>query len=184
VSVPELVSALAAALAALRVASPWQRGTAVGPLATAASADRVRAELAGAARRDALVIGAPAGAGLGDCYVAPTLVTGVAPDMDLFRQETFGPVLSVTEVAGLDAAIAAANATEYGLYGSVFTDDAEVLRHCAAAMNVSVLVRNAAPGRWDASLPVGGAVRTASGVGRVGGAYALDEVAETHSTQW
>ena len=61
---------------------------------------------------------------MGDgCFVSPTLLSGVRPDSVLVREEIFGPVLVFTEVADYDAALRAANDTEFGLSSGLFTRD-------------------------------------------------------------
>jgi acyl-CoA reductase-like NAD-dependent aldehyde dehydrogenase len=59
----------------------------------------------------------------GSCFVAPTVLAGVSPDSALVREEIFGPVLVVEEVDDFDAAVAAANDTEFGLSSALFTRD-------------------------------------------------------------
>ena len=59
----------------------------------------------------------------GGYFVAPTIFDDVTPAMRIFREEVFGPVLGVTTAATLADAIRAANAVEYGLTASIFTQD-------------------------------------------------------------
>lgn len=97
----------------------------MGAVITAAHRDRVRnlvdrGESAGATviadGRAAMVAGAPHG-----FYLGATIVDDVRPDMGLVQEEVFGPVLNVQHLAGLDEAIALANASNYGNGAAIFT---------------------------------------------------------------
>ena len=59
------------------------------------------------------------------CFIAPTIFTNVTPDMKIAREEIFGPVLSIIEVADFSEAIEVANNVTYGLCSSVFTKNIE-----------------------------------------------------------
>lgn len=59
------------------------------------------------------------------CFVAPTVFAGVTPGMRIARDEIFGPVLSVMEIASFDEAVALANEVDFGLSASVYTRDIE-----------------------------------------------------------
>jgi acyl-CoA reductase-like NAD-dependent aldehyde dehydrogenase len=97
-------------------------------------------------------------------FFAPTVITGIRPEMKLWKEETFGPILPIVSFDTPDEAIRMANSTQYGLAGSVFSQDAEEARMYASRMvtgSVNIndcLVTYALP-----SLPFGGA--KTSGVG-------------------
>jgi aldehyde dehydrogenase (NAD+) len=57
------------------------------------------------------------------CFLEPTVFTGVTPGMRIAREEIFGPVLSVIEVADFEEAVAVANDVEFGLASSIYTSD-------------------------------------------------------------
>src|SRR5690606_14095901 len=111
---------------------------------------------------------------LGSSFFEPTIVDGVAPDMALAREETFGPVLSIMPVADLDEAVRVANDCDYGLAGSVFGRDRRTVedvvdRFSTGAVTVNdALVTALLPG-----LPFGG-VRS-SGFGRLHGDAGIRE---------
>jgi phenylacetaldehyde dehydrogenase len=116
----ELVDALEAALAGVRVGAARDARSQVGPLASGAHRERVRRQvgaLGGEARATAAV---PDGGGF---FLSPTLVLGLSAGS--VREEIFGPVLSVHRVAGDAEAITAANANGDGLAGYVFCGDHE-----------------------------------------------------------
>ena len=122
-------------------------------------------------------------AGLAGPFVAPAVLTGVAPGMRLLREEVPGPVLSVEVVETEDAAIASANRDESGLGASVWTTDrykgARIARELQVGMvwmNDHMVQRSAPQIPWGG---VGGA-----GIGRARGAIALRTCAEPKAVTW
>jgi acyl-CoA reductase-like NAD-dependent aldehyde dehydrogenase len=112
-------------------------------------------------------------------FVPPTVLVDVKPDMDIMREETFGPVLPIARVASGDQALEQANASSYGLGSAVFgkaraRELADRLRAGATAIN-AVLAFGAIP-----SLPFGGV--GASGFGRIHGDEGLREFSRVKST--
>jgi malonate-semialdehyde dehydrogenase (acetylating)/methylmalonate-semialdehyde dehydrogenase len=115
----------------------------MGPLVTRAHRDRVASfiesgELAGAKvvvdGRDVQPVGAADGYWLG-----PTLFDGVTPDMDVYKEEIFGPVLAVVRVASYDEAVALINANEYGNGTAIFTNDGGAARRFEADVEVGMI---------------------------------------------
>ncbi len=115
----------------------------MGPLVTRAHRDRVSGfidsgEAAGAKvvvdGRDVSARGGEEGFWLG-----PTLFDEVTPDMDIYREEIFGPVLSVVRVATYDEAVALVNANEYGNGTAVFTNDGGAARRFEADVTVGMI---------------------------------------------
>jgi len=97
-------------------------------------------------------------------FFAPTVLTGVRPDMDLWQNETFGPVLPIIPYETRDEAVQLANSTEYGLSGSVFTNDEDEARWYADRLETgSVNINDCLVTFAFPSLPFGGAKK--SGVG-------------------
>jgi acyl-CoA reductase-like NAD-dependent aldehyde dehydrogenase len=103
----------------LVVGDPFEVTTDLGPLASVEQRDRVGAYLDLARQEGAeSVVGGEQHQG---CFVSPTVLTKVNPKSALMREEIFGPVLVIEEVADFDGAVAAANDTEFGLSSSLFT---------------------------------------------------------------
>jgi len=101
------------------------------------------------------------GAGL---FFSPTVITGIQPEMKIWREETFGPILPIVAFDTPDEAIRMANSTQYGLGGSVFSEDMEEARRYASRMETgSVNINDCLVTYALPSLPFGG-VKT-SGVG-------------------
>jgi betaine-aldehyde dehydrogenase len=161
----------------LRVGDPLDPATDVGPMVSAAQRDKVRAQVDGALAAGATleVGGDAAGHGKGYFY-APAVVTGVAAETDLLREETFGPVAPIVPVDDLDQAIALANASRYGLGANVYTRDLQTAIRCARELQAGTVWVNDPLTDNDAG-PFGGFKR--SGSGRELGREGLEAFQET-----
>jgi malonate-semialdehyde dehydrogenase (acetylating) / methylmalonate-semialdehyde dehydrogenase len=127
----DLVARVARRAGALRVGPSSDPASEMGPLITRAARERVEAAIAGAATAGATIVAdgrdiAVAGHENG-FFVGPTVIDDVAP-ADVYREELFGPVLSVVRVADLDAALALVNAGPYGNGAAIFTADGAAAR--------------------------------------------------------
>jgi alpha-ketoglutaric semialdehyde dehydrogenase len=90
------------------------------------------------------------------CFVTPTLVTGVGVKSELWRDELFGPVLSVLVFDSMDDAIQAVNDSPYGLSASIFTRDIEAAHRFASEVEVGCVAVNLPTAGWDVHVPFGG----------------------------
>ncbi|WP_224816306.1 aldehyde dehydrogenase family protein [Hasllibacter sp. MH4015] len=108
-------------------------------------------------------------------YIRPTVFADVTPDMTIYREEIFGPVLSIMPFDDEDHAVAIANDTDYGLTNYVQTGDQEKLRRVARRLR-SGMVEGNGQGFGQGS-PFGGYKQ--SGNGREGGRFGLHEFLET-----
>jgi succinate-semialdehyde dehydrogenase/glutarate-semialdehyde dehydrogenase len=157
------VTRLTEHLRALRAGDPMDPRTDIGPLATAAARDRltqqVEASVAAGAR---IAATAPVPAGPGFFY-PPTLLVDVPDGCPAADDELFGPVASVFRVPDVDAAIARANATRFGLGASVWTRDAAAAARCVSDIACGMLFLNEVV-ISDPRVPFGGVKR--SGIGR------------------
>ncbi len=110
-------------------------------------------------------------------FYAPTLITDVRPDMELYREETFGPVLPITRVRDADEAVRLANEHQYGLTGSVWTRDIDRGLELASRMECGqAMVNDLVVIVGNPALPFGGVKN--SGFGRYHGPEGL--LAFTH----
>ncbi|MEB2400778.1 MAG: benzaldehyde dehydrogenase [Alcaligenaceae bacterium] len=160
---------------ALPVGNPHTEPVALGPIITAqqvARVDRiVRESIAQGAKL--LAGGVPNG-----LFYPATVLADVTPDMPVFREEIFGPVVSITRFASDAQAIALANDTEYGLSAGVHTRDIGRGMALGEQLLVGLLHINDQTVNDDGTMPMGG--RGASGNGsRHGGPANWDEF-----TQW
>ncbi len=121
----EFVDLFKQEMSALVIGDPMADGTDVGPLANEQGRDDVEELVKDALDKGAtLHLGGKRPAGDGWWY-PPTLVGDITEDMDMYREEVFGPVAQVYRVADLDEAIEVANATRFGLGSNAWTNDAE-----------------------------------------------------------
>jgi acyl-CoA reductase-like NAD-dependent aldehyde dehydrogenase len=104
----------------------------------------------------------------GGYFVEPTIFSEVSPKMRIFQEEVFGPVLAVSEVSGLDEAIRAANAVEFGLAASIFTQNMTAAMRFIEAAEVGMVHVNEPTIGGEAQLPFGGAKATGVGPREMG----------------
>jgi acyl-CoA reductase-like NAD-dependent aldehyde dehydrogenase len=160
---------------------PRADATKLGPMVTAAQRDKVlgyvRTGLAEGAR---LVTGsaeAPAGPGW---FVAPTVLSDVAPTATVAQEEIFGPVLSIIPFDTEDEAVEIANGTIFGIAGAVWSRTPEHAAAVARRVRATQIEING--GGFNGAAPFGGFKQ--SGYGREGGAFGLDEFTEIKSLQF
>jgi succinate-semialdehyde dehydrogenase/glutarate-semialdehyde dehydrogenase len=110
-------------LAALVVGDPMKDDTQVGPLATEQGRTDIEELVEDAVTKGARVVTGGKRLDGPGWYYPPTLVADITEDMRLYREEAFGPVAAVYRVPSLDAAIAIANDSDFGLGSNIWTDD-------------------------------------------------------------
>jgi glyceraldehyde-3-phosphate dehydrogenase (NADP+) len=152
---------------------PTREETVCGPFINAAAAARVRAwvteALAGGAQ---LLTG---GLGEGN-LMPPTVLANISRDMKVWREEIFGPVATLTPFTDFDEALALANDSVYGLQAGVFTNNLAHAWRAFEALEVGSVIMNDAPVFRLDHMPYGGV--KASGLGREGVRYAMEELSE------
>jgi acyl-CoA reductase-like NAD-dependent aldehyde dehydrogenase len=172
----EFVQGLAQAIAKLKVGDPLEPDTIVGPLVAERQLRRVESYIASGLAEGARVViggGRPPGLPKG-WYVQPTLFADVANEMQIAREEIFGPVLAAIPYDDDDKAVAIANDSAYGLSGAVFGTDTARVERVARRLRTGSVGLNAIAG--DVGLPFGGV--KASGVGREYSIEAFDDFTE------
>jgi acyl-CoA reductase-like NAD-dependent aldehyde dehydrogenase len=148
----------------------------VGPLIRPQHVQRMTELIADAVQRGAQVLcGGHHRPDLGPGFFEPTVLTGVNSSMQLFRDETFGPILSVQIVRDAEEAVCLANDTEFALAASVWTRDTVRGKAIARQLRAgTVMVNDAVSGFAIAEAPHGGA--NLSGWGRTHGKAGLLEM--------
>ena len=143
-----LVRALADRAAALVTGPGTDPGSDMGPLITAAHRDRVAGYVGSAEGEGATVVldgrDVKVPGGDGGFFLGPTLVDRVTPAMRVYRDEIFGPVLSVLRVDTLDEAIELVNANPYGNGTAIFTRDGHAARRFRRDVQVGMVGVNVA----------------------------------------
>ena len=171
----EFAARLAERMAALTVGPGTRAGVDVGPLIDGAGRAKVESLVADATARGArvLVVGtAPDGPGY---FYPPTVLTDVAADSDLLATEIFGPVAAILTFDDEDEVLRAANATEWGLVGYVYTRDLDRAMRVSERLEVGMVGLNTGLVSNPAA-PFGGIKH--SGLGREGGRVGIDEFLE------
>ncbi len=111
------------------------------------------------------------------CFYEPTIFTGVTPEMRIFQEEIFGPVLCVVQARDYDEAIRLANDTHYGLSSSIFTRDITTAERAIEDLEAGITYVNSGTIGAEVHLPFGGVKNTGNG-GREAGLVAIDECTE------
>jgi acyl-CoA reductase-like NAD-dependent aldehyde dehydrogenase len=157
----------------LVVGDPREASTQIGPLINAAAVERVAGLVDEARAAGASLL---AGGSVDGLRYAPTVLGGVTPAMRIYGEESFGPVVSVVPVDGVDEAVRVANDTEYGLSGAVFGRDVPRAIDVARRIESGMCHVNGSTVHDEPQMPFGGV--KASGFGRFGGRAALEEFTE------
>jgi len=160
---------------AMRLGDGMVPDTQIGPLIDRKAADAVLGMVENAVALGAEVLAGGGRAANGECFVEPTVLTGVQRNMRVFSEEIFGPVAPLLKFETEEEAIALANDTEYGLAAYFYSCDigrawrvAEGLDYGIVGINEGIISNEAAP--------FGGMKE--SGIGREGSKYGMDEYLE------
>jgi succinate-semialdehyde dehydrogenase/glutarate-semialdehyde dehydrogenase len=166
---------LAAKVGALKVGRGTDAGVTQGPLINADAVAKVEEHLADARAHGAtLAVGGKRHA-LGGTFFEPTVLTGVTPGMQIFREETFGPVAPLIRFSNDAEVVELANRTQFGLASYFYSRDigriwrvAEALEYGMVGVNTGLITTEVAP--------FGGMKQ--SGLGREGSRYGIEEFVE------
>lgn len=179
----EFVARLAARSGAVRVGMPLDESTDMGALIHEQHMNKVLGYIETGKREGArLACGGHRITAHGleqGCFVAPTIFAQVRPEMTLFREEIFGPVLSVTSFRTMDEAIALANDTRYGLGNGLWTKDVDKALLVSKKLRSGTVYVNTYL-ETAVQLPFGGVGQ--SGLGRENGMEGLLEFMDVKST--
>ena len=167
----DLVEAVSAAFAKIKVGDPFDAATEMGPLAMRRQRERVESYIEkGKSEGATLAAGGKRPSHLNrGFFIEPTIFANVDNRMSIAQEEIFGPVVSVIPADSEEHAIALANDSVFGLNASVFTADANRAYNVARQLRAGTVGHNAF--RSDLSIAFGGFKQ--SGIGREGGIEGL-----------
>jgi len=157
----------------LKVGDVLDERTDVGPMIALDAAERVERWIAEAVAAGARI---ELGGKRTGVFLEPTVLTHTTAEMKVNCEEVFAPLVTVTPYTSLSDAIAWANASPYGLQAGVFTTNLQTMFRLHAELDVGAVNGNDIPGFRVDRLPYGGA--KASGLGREGVRYAIEEMTE------
>jgi len=167
------VAKLAVKAEQLVAGDPRQGNAPLGSLIDAAAADRMQALIKDAVGKGARVV---AGGRVEGTLMSATVLDHVNSSMRIYGEESFGPIVSVVRVDGVDEAVRVANDTEYGLSAAVFGRDIAGALAVAKRIESGICHVNGATVHDEAQMPFGGT--KSSGYGRFGGKAGIAEFTE------
>jgi len=166
---------LVARVEALKVGRGTDAGVTQGPLINAEAVDKVDEHLADAKAGGAKVATGGKRHALGGTFYEPTVLTGVTPGMQIFREETFGPVAPLIRFNDDAEVVELANRTEFGLAAYFYSRDIGRIWRVAEALEYGMVGGNTGLITTEVA-PFGGMKQ--SGLGREGAKYGIEEFVE------
>ena len=164
----------------IRLGDPFDDETTMGPLNNEPTAGKTERHVNDAVDRGAvLVAGGTRAPKFGTpLYFEPTVLDDVTDEMEVAREETFGPVVPITTIKDESEALRVVNGSPYGLLSSVFTRDIARGLRFAESVRTGWVNVNEGTNYWESHLPFGGRAGSKSGVGRVGGRFSIERFTE------
>jgi vanillin dehydrogenase len=172
----EFAERLATVAAGIAYGDPRNPDTVLGPPVNRASLDRLSALTDDAREHGARVLAG--GTVDGPCF-APTVLADVVPGMRVYREESFGPMVTIVTVDGPDEALRVANDNDYGLTSAIFSRNVALALDLAKRLNAGMCHINGATLDDEPQIPFGGVKN--SGYGKSGGHAGVAEFTEI---QW
>ena len=170
----EFVSKLAAKVAGMKAGKPGTEGCILGAMVSPEAAVRVKRLVEDAAAKGARL--ATGAVQLDGAVLQPVLLDGLTAEMELYKEEAFGPVVTVLRAASDNEAVRLANDSEYGLSAAVFSKDIGRALAVAKRIESGICHINSSTVHDEAQMPFGGV--KSSGYGRFGGKAGVAEFTE------
>src|SRR3954452_4012437 len=164
---------LAEKASALTLGDPTDPQTQIGPMVNPSAIERLTEMVEDAVSKGAEVA---TGGEADPPFFKPTVLKGVTPEMRVYGEESFGPIVGVVAVDGPEEAVRVANDTEYGLAAAVFGSDVPTALDLARQIESGICHVNGSTVHDEPQMPFGGV--KASGFGRFGGKAAIEEFTE------
>lgn len=172
----EVVDAVTDIVSSKKVGDAMDGDTDIGPLAAERQLVLLKEQVQDAIDKGATIVcGGKTPEGLDGAYFEPTIITGVTPDMRVWHEEVFGPVLPIVSFSTYDEAIGMANDTEYGLGATIFTEDKDIVAKATKDIQAGMVKVNATAYSRPEN-PFGGMKH--SGMGRENGTYGFEDVTQ------
>lgn len=166
----EFVEKLKTKVISMTVGNPNEGNFMLGGVVDMSTVDRVKDLIKDAVDKGATLVTGGSAEGV---VMDPAIVDHVKPDMKIYSDESFGPVVSIIRVKGDEDALTTANDSEYGLSASVFSRDISRAISIAQRIDSGICHINSPTVQDEAQVPFGGT--KSSGVGRFGGAAGIHE---------
>lgn len=176
----QLVERMSESVSALKIGSGLDPDAAIGPIVAPGARAEVAEGLDKAVRQGAEVVATAQVPDTSECYFAPTLLTGTT-DLDIWREEVFGPISTVVRVESEDEAFALANDTDFGLSASVFTTDMWKVDRAINNLEAGIIKINAPTTGSELHVPFGGEKSSSGHAPREQGDTAHDFFTRTRS---
>jgi acyl-CoA reductase-like NAD-dependent aldehyde dehydrogenase len=164
----------------IRLGDPFADQTTMGPLNNEGTAAKMDGHVGDAVDRGAVLLagGARANGFPTDLYYEATVLDQVSEEMEVAREETFGPIVPISTIRSEEEALAMIDSSPYGLLASVFTGDLRRGLRFAEAARAGWVNVNESTNYWESHLPFGGRAGSSSGIGRVGGRFSMETFTE------
>ena len=168
-----ICSGLADRARQLKVGSPTEQDTVIGPLIRPEQCDFIDDQI-----KEAVSLGAKllTGGTHENGYYQPTVLTDVTPEMRIFNEESFGPIACCIKATSSEHALQLANQSDYGLAAAVMTNDLRKALHFAEELEAGMVHINASTIQCEPNVPFGGV--KSSGFGREGGHYSIEDMTQ------
>lgn len=173
----ELIDAVVERVDDLVLGDPFQDGTDVGPMISERIQQKAVDHVADAVERGATV---KTGGETDGLFFKPAVLDGVTEEMDVAKEETFGPVTPIISAGTYEEAIEIANRSRYGLQAAIFTDSLQRAHDAANRLQAGGVFINETNNYWERLLPFGGYGESGSG-GRYGSKWHLEAMTQVKS---